>query len=80
MELGIDLGKLDRIVQTGAPFTVSSFVQRLGRSGRRGQPAEMLFLFKEEAEDKTREFYEQMDFEFVKCIAIIELYLKEKWI
>ena len=80
LELGIDLGKLDRIVQTGAPFTVSSFVQRLGRSGRRGQPAEMLFLFKEEAEDKTREFYEQMDFEFVKCIAIIELYLKEKWI
>ena len=29
LELGIDLGRLDRIVQTGAPFTVSSFVQRL---------------------------------------------------
>lgn len=29
LELGIDLGKLDRIVQTGAPFTVSSFLQRL---------------------------------------------------
>ena len=29
LELGIDLGKLDRIVQTGSPFTVSSFVQRL---------------------------------------------------
>ena len=47
LELGIDLGKLDRIVQTGSPFTVSSFVQRLGRSGRRGQPSEMLFFFKE---------------------------------
>lgn len=29
LELGIDLGKLDRIVQTGSPFSVSSFVQRL---------------------------------------------------
>ena len=29
LELGIDLGKLDRIVQTGSPFSVSSFIQRL---------------------------------------------------
>lgn len=80
LELGIDLGKLDRIVQTGSPFTVSSFVQRLGRSGRRGQPSEMLFFFKEEIEDRPKEFYEKIDFAFLKCIAIIELYLKEKWI
>ena len=80
LELGIDLGKLDRIVQTGAPFTVSSFVQRLGRSGRRGNPAEMIFLFKEEKSGKTEEFYETMNFELLKCIAIIELYIKEKWI
>ena len=80
LELGIDLGKLDRIVQTGSPFTVSSFVQRLGRSGRRMQPSEMIFFFKEDAENKPKEFYQQMDFEFIKCIAIIELYLKEKWI
>ncbi len=80
LELGIDLGRLDRIVQTGSPFTVSSFVQRLGRSGRRGQPSEMLFFFKEEIEDRPKEFYEKIDFSFLKCIAIIELYLKEKWI
>ena len=78
LELGIDLGKLDRIIQTGAPFTVSSFVQRLGRSGRRNNPAEMLFFFKEEIDNKPKEFYQMMDFEFIKCIAIIELYLKEK--
>lgn len=40
----------------------------------------MLFFFKEEKENKPKEFFEQMDFEFIKCIAIIELYLKEKWI
>ena len=40
----------------------------------------MLFFFKEEKENKPKEFYEEIDFEFIKCIAIVELYLKEKWI
>src|SRR5699024_12130687 len=36
LELGIDVGDLDRMIQIGAPSTVSSFLQRLGRSeGRR---------------------------------------------
>ncbi len=51
-----------------------------GRSGRRGQPAEMLFFFKEENSKENLNFYEMIDFEFLRCIAIIELYLKEKWI
>src|SRR5262249_21057524 len=35
LELGIDVGDLDRVVQIDAPATVSSFLQRMGRSGRR---------------------------------------------
>jgi ATP-dependent helicase Lhr and Lhr-like helicase len=35
LELGIDIGDLDRVIQVGAPWSVSSFVQRLGRTGRR---------------------------------------------
>lgn len=31
LELGIDIGSLDQAVQVGAPLTVSSFAQRLGR-------------------------------------------------
>ena len=42
LELGIDVGDLDAVLQLDAPGTVSSFKQRLGRSGRRpGSQAEM---------------------------------------
>ncbi len=43
LELGIDIGGLDRVIQLGAPWSCSSFVQRLGRVGRRGTAAVMLF-------------------------------------
>lgn len=35
LELGIDVGDLDSVMQANAPNTVSSFLQRLGRTGRR---------------------------------------------
>lgn len=45
LELGIDVGDLDRVVQVDAPSTVASFLQRLGRSGRRpGTSRNLLFL------------------------------------
>lgn len=45
LELGIDVGDLDRVLQVGAPTTVASFLQRLGRTGRRaGTSRSMLFL------------------------------------
>jgi ATP-dependent Lhr-like helicase len=45
LELGIDVGDLDRVIQIDAPYSVSSFLQRLGRSGRRpGRSRNCLFL------------------------------------
>ncbi|MBT9588894.1 DEAD/DEAH box helicase [bacterium] len=44
MELGLDVGDLDRVVQVHSPSTVASLLQRLGRSGRRLQPAHMAFV------------------------------------
>jgi ATP-dependent Lhr-like helicase len=45
LELGIDVGDLDRVIQINAPSTVAAFLQRLGRSGRRaGSRRNCLFL------------------------------------
>lgn len=45
LELGIDVGDLDRVVQVGAPSTVASVLQRLGRTGRRsGSSRNLTFL------------------------------------
>lgn len=35
LELGIDVGDLDRVYQIDAPTSVASFLQRMGRTGRR---------------------------------------------
>jgi ATP-dependent helicase Lhr and Lhr-like helicase len=51
LELGVDVGDLDRVIQVNAPSTVAGFLQRLGRSGRRaGTQRNCLFLAVEEAE------------------------------
>ena len=45
LELGMDVGDLDRVIQVNSPPTVSAFLQRLGRSGRRaGTVRNCLFL------------------------------------
>ncbi|MCL2066249.1 MAG: DEAD/DEAH box helicase [Treponema sp.] len=83
LEMGIDIGKLDRVIQIGPPLSVSAFVQRLGRSGRLKQKPEIYFTSCETkpGRDSTPVHpVNSLPFDLVKTIAVIELYLKEKWL
>lgn len=79
LELGIDLGLLNQVIQVNSTHSVSSFVQRLGRSGRRGDPSRMFFYSTEQAGEK-RHLGEELPWNLLQTIAIIQLYAEEKWI
>ncbi len=80
LELGIDIGSLDQAVQVGSPMSVSSFAQRLGRCGRRGQVAQILFTFVEDVNVNPSDTLGPINWDFIRTIAIIELYTKDRWI
>lgn len=80
LELGIDIGRLERIVQLDAPTTVSSLLQRLGRSGRRGAPPEMMMVFREENPLPNTPLPQLMPWGLLRAIAIVQLYLEERFI
>lgn len=80
LELGIDIGRLERIAQNDAPNSVSSFLQRLGRSGRRQQPPEMIMVFREETPLPNTPLPQLMPWGLLRAIAIVQLYLEERFI
>ena len=51
LELGIDVGGLDAVVQAGFPGTVASFWQQAGRAGRRGQGALVIMVARDDPMD-----------------------------
>ena len=80
MELGIDIGRLERVLQSQAPNAVTSFLQRLGRSGRRGEPPEMMMVFREEDPLPNTPLPQLIPWELLRGIAIIQLYIEERFI
>ena len=80
MELGIDIGRLERVLQNEAPNSVASFLQRLGRSGRRGQPPEMMMVFREEDPLPNTPLPQLIPWGLLQAIAVIQLYLEERFI
>ncbi len=80
MELGIDIGRLERVLQNQSPNSVTGFLQRLGRSGRRGQPPEMMMVFREEDPLPNTPLPQLIPWELLKAIAIVQLYIEERFI
>jgi len=83
LELGVDIGHLDRVIQLEAPVSVASFLQRLGRTGRRGHAADLRFLCTQNQSIPTNDpslLPEQIPWNLLQCIAILQLYLEDRWI
>jgi ATP-dependent Lhr-like helicase len=80
LELGIDIGSLDQVVQIGTPASVSSFAQRLGRCGRRGQIPQILFTFVEEIQVNAANALGPINWSFIRIMAILELYTRQRWL
>ncbi len=80
LELGIDIGRLERAFQIGAPFTVSSFLQRMGRTGRRDNPPEMWFVMREQEPEPRAMLPATIPWELLQGIALVQLYIEEKWV
>jgi ATP-dependent Lhr-like helicase len=78
LEMGIDIGSVESIAQVGSPFSVASMRQRLGRSGRRGEPATLRTYIREEQLGPLSSIAAQLRFQLIQAIAMTELLL-EKW-
>ena len=80
LELGIDIGRLERAFQIDAPFTVSGFLQRMGRTGRRGDPSEMWFVMREDHPEARAMLPEMIPWFMIQGIALIQLYIEERFV
>ena len=80
LELGIDIGRLERAFQIDAPWTVSSFLQRMGRTGRRELPPEMWFVIREDEPEVRAILPTTIPWKLLQGIALVQLYLEERWV
>ena len=80
LELGIDIGRLERAFHIDAPFTVSGFLQRMGRTGRRGDPSEMWFVMREDHPEARAMLPDSIPWYLIQGIALVQLYIEERFV
>ncbi|MDN2583394.1 DEAD/DEAH box helicase [Aquibium sp. ELW1220] len=74
LELGIDIGSIKSVAQVGAPRSLSSLRQRLGRSGRRrGVPAVLRIYVRERLLGKGADPVDHLRLETVRAVAAVRL-------
>lgn len=78
LEMGIDIGSVATIAQVGVPPSVAGLRQRLGRSGRRGEPSVMRIYIEEPDLEPDSPPQDRLRAELVEAIAMVRL-LTAKW-
>ena len=74
LELGIDIGAIESVAQIGAPWSVASLRQRLGRSGRReDKPAVIRLYIAERAWRHDLHPADALRCELVQAVAMVRL-------
>ncbi len=79
LEMGIDIGAVKSVAQVGPPPNVASLRQRLGRSGRRGEPAILRLYIQEKTITDRSSPQDAIRASLVETIAMVNLLL-EKWV
>ena len=76
LELGIDLGNVKSVAQIGAPRSLAGLRQRLGRSGRRGDPAILRMYVREKHLAPDADPLDQLRLGTVRSVAAVRLLLE----
>lgn len=79
LELGIDIGKVNSVVQVTAPHSIASLRQRMGRSGRRGGASILRMLITEAELTEQSSVVDKLRLELVQSLAMIRLLVASKW-
>ncbi len=79
LELGIDIGKVQSVIQVTPPHSVSSLRQRMGRSGRRDSPSVLRMLISEQELTGTSSIVDHLRLQLVQSMAMIRLMITKQW-
>ena len=79
LEMGVDIGSLDTVIQIGAPYSCSSLLQRMGRSGRRGGAQSLVLICNDDAQMWWDDVF-GVSVGLVRSIAMVELAVRDGWV
>lgn len=79
LEMGIDIGSVASVAQVSPPPSVASLRQRLGRAGRRGEPAVLRLYVTEDDIDIRSAVADELRCGLVQTVAMVQLLL-DRWL